>query len=205
MKIAVSSSGMDLDAAIDPRFGRCQYFIVVETEDLRYEAVENESGTLGGGAGIQAAQDVIARGATAVLTGNCGPNAVQILSEARIDLYTGLSGSVRTAIERFQHGELAPATGPNVPVHNGQSGAPAGGAGLSGGPARGSGMGGGGGRGMGGGGGRCMGGGGGRCIPGGQGTGPGSAESIDDLKQQAADLRQQLEAMNSRIRDIENN
>ena len=58
MKIAVSASGKDLDSAIDPRFGRCAYFLVVETEDMGVEVFDNENNSLGGGAGIQSAQFV---------------------------------------------------------------------------------------------------------------------------------------------------
>ena len=63
MKVVVSSNGRDLDSRIDPRFGRCAYFIVVETDDMGFEAFENENMALGGGAGIQSAQFVASKGA----------------------------------------------------------------------------------------------------------------------------------------------
>jgi predicted Fe-Mo cluster-binding NifX family protein len=84
MKIAVSSAGNSLDAQLDPHFGRCSFFVVVDSDDMSYEAFDNESGRLGGGAGIQAAQFVSSKGAGAVLTGSCGPNAMQTLSAAGI-------------------------------------------------------------------------------------------------------------------------
>ncbi|MFZ7110245.1 MAG: NifB/NifX family molybdenum-iron cluster-binding protein [Desulfatiglandales bacterium] len=142
MKVAVSASGADLDAQVDPRFGRCAYFLIVETDDMSFEAINNESMGLGGGAGISAAQGVASKGAKAVITGNCGPNAVNTLAAAGIQLYVGQSGSVREAVERFRNNQLSATTEANVADHFG--------------------MGGGGGRGMGGGGGRGMGGGGGR-------------------------------------------
>jgi predicted Fe-Mo cluster-binding NifX family protein len=46
MKVAVSASGKSLDSKIDPRFGRCANFIIVETEDLSYEAFSNENNAL---------------------------------------------------------------------------------------------------------------------------------------------------------------
>lgn len=51
MKLAVTTAEPSLDARVDPRFGRCPYFIVVETEDFSFEALENPNLSLGGGAG----------------------------------------------------------------------------------------------------------------------------------------------------------
>ncbi len=56
MKIAITSTGPTLDDPVDPRFGRCAYFVIVKTNDMSFEAFDNESIALGGGAGIQAAQ-----------------------------------------------------------------------------------------------------------------------------------------------------
>jgi predicted Fe-Mo cluster-binding NifX family protein len=77
MKIAVSATGGSLDAQIDPRFGRCSYFVVVESETMKFETVANTASGAMGGAGIQAAQLVANRGAQVVLTGKAGPNAFQ--------------------------------------------------------------------------------------------------------------------------------
>ncbi|OPX33879.1 MAG: hypothetical protein B1H12_11115 [Desulfobacteraceae bacterium 4484_190.2] len=54
MKIAVSSSGNDLDSQVDPRFGRCAYFIIVETDGMGFEAFEN--GSIAMGAEVWAAE-----------------------------------------------------------------------------------------------------------------------------------------------------
>jgi predicted Fe-Mo cluster-binding NifX family protein len=122
MKVAVSASGTNLDATIDPRFGRCAYFIVVETEDMGFESFDNQNAALGGGAGIQSAQFVASKGARAVLTGHCGPNAVRTLNAAGIEVYVGQSGTVREAVERYKNGELSHTTQPNVPDHFGMGG-----------------------------------------------------------------------------------
>jgi len=99
MKIAVSANGRDLDAPIDPRFGRCAYFIIVDTDDMSFEVFDNESIALGGGAGIQSAQFVASKGAKVIITGNVGPNAVSTLSAAGVEVITGQTGTVRKAIE----------------------------------------------------------------------------------------------------------
>jgi len=75
MKIAVSATGPGLDSDIDPRFGRCQYLVVGDTDTMEFEGIENQSMMAGSGAGISTAQNVANMGVGVVLTGNCGPNA----------------------------------------------------------------------------------------------------------------------------------
>ena len=106
MKIAITSTAPDLDAEMDPRFGRAQYLLIVETETLEFEAIENPNIAAGGGAGIQTSQMIAGKSAEAVLTGNCGPNAYQTLSAAGVQVYVGLSGPVRRVVEAFKRGEL---------------------------------------------------------------------------------------------------
>ncbi|MBL7221525.1 MAG: NifB/NifX family molybdenum-iron cluster-binding protein [Phycisphaerae bacterium] len=119
MKIAITATGANLEASVDPRFGRCACFLVVETDDLSFEAVENPNVALGGGAGIQSAQLVASKGVTHVLTGNCGPNAHQTLSAAGIVIVVGCSGVVRDAIEQYKAGQFAATGEPNVASHFG--------------------------------------------------------------------------------------
>jgi len=119
MKVAISATGRTLDDAVDPRFGRCSTFLLVETDDMTFEAIENGNSSLGGGAGIQTAQLVAQKGAKAVLTGNCGPNAHQTLSAAGIDVIVGCSGTVSEVVARFKAGQLRPAAAPNVASHSG--------------------------------------------------------------------------------------
>jgi len=119
MKIAISSTGPRLDDTVDPRFGRCAYFIIVETDDLSFEAFNNESISLGGGAGIQSAQFVASKGVDAVITGNCGPKALQTLSAAKIEIFVGQSGAVREVIEKYRKGVIKSTDTPNVTEHYG--------------------------------------------------------------------------------------
>ena len=122
MKIAISATGPDLDAEVDPRFGRCQYFVIVDPDTMQFESVENSSAMASGGAGIAAAQTVVNKGVEAVLTGNCGPNAYQVLSPAGIEVITGVSGKVRDAVQSYKSGNLKGSTQPNVPGHFGRGG-----------------------------------------------------------------------------------
>lgn len=114
MKICITSQGNTLNSNVDPRFGRCQYFIFVDTDSIGFEAVENPSISAAGGAGIVSGQLVSSKGVKAVLTGNVGPNAFQTLQAAKIDVITGVSGSVKEAIEKYKKGELKPTQGPSV-------------------------------------------------------------------------------------------
>jgi len=148
MRIAISATGPTLDAEVDPRFGRCQYFIIADPETMEFEAIENTSAMAAGGAGISAAQMIASKGVEAVLTGNCGPNAYQVLSAAGLKVITGVSGKVRDAIQAYKSGKFQASAQPNVPDHFGMGGAMGGGMGMGRGMGRGMGMGGGMGAGM---------------------------------------------------------
>jgi predicted Fe-Mo cluster-binding NifX family protein len=229
MKVVISATGKDLEATVDERFGRCQYFIIVETDDMSYEVIDNVNADLSTSAGIQSASYVASTGAEAVITGNCGPKAMQVFAETNVRIILGQHGVIKDVIQKFKSGALTPSTRENVPEKSGAApsvsnqgfGQP--------------GMGGGGGRGMGGGG-RCMGGsgrgmgGGGRCMGGGMGGGrgvgggmgrqyqspagtgsplaqnsagnPSSGLELDQLKQQAAELKRQMDAIQSKIKDL---
>ena len=122
MKIAVSATGKDLNCQIDPRFGRCQYFIFIDPETMEFEALENEGLMAMGGAGVQAAQLIVQRGATVLITGNLGPNASSALSASGIKVYLVPGGTVKEVIEGYRAGNLREAIGATVPPHFGMGG-----------------------------------------------------------------------------------
>lgn len=114
MKICVTSQGENLDAQVDPRFGRCQYFVIVDPDSLEFEAVRNPNIDTMGGAGVVSGQLMAEKEVKAVLTGNVGPNAFQTLHAAGISVITGVSGSIRDAVEKYKKGELKPTEGPSA-------------------------------------------------------------------------------------------
>ena len=190
MKIAVSATAPGLDAEVDPRFGRCQYFIIVDPQTMQFEALDNSNAMASGGAGISTAQTIASKGAEVVLTGNCGPNAYQTLSAAGIQVITGVSGRIKDAIEAFKAGKFQSSAQPSVGNHYGM------GVGM--------------GRGMG----RGMGKGMGRGMGGGVGMGPGimpqatppamsPGQEIEMLKSQAQMLGQQLNEIQRRLEELE--
>jgi len=125
MKICVTATADSLDAQIDPRFGRCAYFIIVDSETMQFEAIPNAAAGASGGAGIQAAQTIANKGVKLLITGNVGPKAFQALSAAGIEIATGVSGTVRDAVEKFKRGELRKTDAPNVGGHFGIRGSEA--------------------------------------------------------------------------------
>ena len=151
MKIAITALSPDLQAQVDPRFGRAQFFIIVDPETMQFEAIENTSINAAHGAGIQSGQLMSQKDVSAIITGSVGPNAHQTLTAAGIQIFQSVSGTVAQMIDAFKKGQLQPITQIG-PAHAGMGG----GMGNPMGPGMGRGIG----RGMGGGGG--MGGGQGR-------------------------------------------
>jgi predicted Fe-Mo cluster-binding NifX family protein len=106
MKICVTSNGNSIESNLDPRFGRAAYFIIADIETMEYEAIENAAANSGGGAGITSGQLMVDKGVEAVITGNVGPNAANVLKAANIKIYRGISASVKENIEKFNKGIL---------------------------------------------------------------------------------------------------
>ena len=123
MKVVVTAQGVGLDAMSSPVFGRCPAFVFVDTETLQFEGVNNPCMGAGGGAGIQAAQFVVDRGAQAVLSHNVGPNAFAVLQAAGVAVYRIDGGTVRQAVEAFGSGSLPRLDGPSASAHRGLGGA----------------------------------------------------------------------------------
>ena len=122
MKIAVSATSNSIDAPINPRFGRCQYFVIMDTDTMEVKAVTNDALGAMSGAGIQAAQILVSNSVQLVLTGNVGPNAFNVLSAAGVRILTGIRGTVNEVIKQYKRGELEEIRGPTVGGHHGMGG-----------------------------------------------------------------------------------
>ena len=121
MKIAISSVDNTIKSQVDQRFGRCKYFLIVEIEDKkikRIKAVENQGAIQSHGAGIKAAQQIGELGVEAVITGNIGPNAADVLDKLNIRVGKG-NGIVKDAVQDFIHGKLQELKGSSVSSHFG--------------------------------------------------------------------------------------
>lgn len=118
MKVAVTSQGPDMTSQIDPRFGRAEFFVVVDTDTLAFSVHDNAQNLNAiQGAGIQAAQNVVSLGATVVITGNVGPKAFAALEAGAVKAYIGATGSVHDVVQQFKKGELECVGKPNVEGH----------------------------------------------------------------------------------------
>jgi predicted Fe-Mo cluster-binding NifX family protein len=122
MKVMVTAQGSDLEAPSNPRFGRCPMFVFVDIETMAFEAIPNPAASASGGAGIQAAQFVVEQGAEAVLTGNVGPNAAEVLRAADVPVYLNNERTIKASVEAFKEGRLAKAQGATVAAHTGMGG-----------------------------------------------------------------------------------
>jgi predicted Fe-Mo cluster-binding NifX family protein len=119
VKIVVTATGNDLDARTSMRFGRCPIYIFVETETMAFESLPNPALNASGGAGVLAAQVIVERGAQAVLSGNIGPNAMEVLQAASVPAYLIGEGTVRQAVEDYKAGKLEALQKANVQTKSG--------------------------------------------------------------------------------------
>lgn len=122
MKLAISADGPQLEAQLDARFGRCAYFIFVDTETHAWEASPNPAIDARGGAGTQAAQFIANKGAQGVISGHFGPNAFEALVAAGIIMYAAAGGRVESVVEEFSSGQLKKVTVPGASGHHGGRG-----------------------------------------------------------------------------------
>lgn len=107
MKIAVSSTGNKKESILDRRFGRCDYFAIFDTESGDFKAIENKGVSSSQGAGIAAATQIIEEKVSAIITGNLGPNAFELIEKAGIEAYNCESVEVSNAVEQLKKKELS--------------------------------------------------------------------------------------------------
>ncbi|HOZ47894.1 MAG TPA: NifB/NifX family molybdenum-iron cluster-binding protein [Candidatus Hydrogenedentes bacterium] len=118
MKIAITAQGADMNAAVDPRFGRAKFFIVVDTDTGEFTTADNSMNlNAAQGAGIQAGRNVVELGVESVVTGHVGPKAYTTLEAGGVSVYTGASGTVAEALDQFKAGVLERQAGADVEGH----------------------------------------------------------------------------------------
>jgi predicted Fe-Mo cluster-binding NifX family protein len=118
MKIAFSTSGNELNAPLDTRFGRSPGFLVFDLDDGKFEIIDNQQNlNAAQGAGIQSAETVVRSGAKALVSGHCGPKAFRVLAAAGVKVYSSDAPTVAAALEKFKAGELKEAKSADVEGH----------------------------------------------------------------------------------------
>jgi len=119
MKIAISIKEKLADSEIDPRFGRCQYFAIYDTESDQIQLVDNPGAQASSGAGIETAGFIANQDIQAVVTGNVGPNAYTTLDAGDVDIFAGISGTVPEAIQKYKSNNLVSVKAATVESHHG--------------------------------------------------------------------------------------
>ena len=118
LKVAVTSVDGTMDGMVDERFGRCRRLVIYDTQSNTIEVIDNRANTgLAQGAGIQTAQNVVNAGAHAVISGDFGPKAFQMLRAAGIEVYSTVNMTVKEALSRFEAGKLTKLAGADVQSH----------------------------------------------------------------------------------------
>jgi predicted Fe-Mo cluster-binding NifX family protein len=118
MKIAVTAKGTHLSDEVDPRFGRAPYILIVDTETMNYESLDNsENVNALKGAGIQTATMVADKGAKVLLTGYCGPNAFKTVQAAGMKVVSDVTGTVEQAVKTFLSGNVKYSDNANTEGH----------------------------------------------------------------------------------------
>jgi len=111
MKICISAVGNNLDAPLDPRFGRAMFFLIVDDKGKLIKAIKNAGVQAMRGAGISAAQIVADEKVKVVITGNVGPNAYVALGSSGIKIFLASPGmKAREVLQEYQKGNLQEVT-----------------------------------------------------------------------------------------------
>lgn len=118
MKIAFTTSGTELTAPLDPRFGRACKFLIYDLEDDTFEMVDNQQNlNAAQGAGIQSAGTVTKSGAEALVSGHCGPKAFRVLMAAGVKVFYSEADTVGQALDAYRQGKLIESNTADVEGH----------------------------------------------------------------------------------------
>ena len=120
MKICISACGKDTDSEVDPQFGRCSYFVIIDPDAGLVGSIDNPGSKASSGAGIRAAEAVASEGVDTLLTGSVGEKSFSVLSEAGIEIYSGVRGTVSFALKEYQAGKLSIIKCPNASSSSGR-------------------------------------------------------------------------------------
>lgn len=118
MKIAIPSEGTNLQSNVSQSFGRCEYFVVVDTDTNKFEVIDNTAISSEGGAGIKASQSVVDSGAKAVITFHLGQNAADVLNAADIKILKAVPGNIENVVSKFNSNQLEVLTEIHPGYHN---------------------------------------------------------------------------------------
>lgn len=87
MIVALCSTGQDMDAELDSRFGRCSNFVFFDTEKRDFLSETNTAKEASGGAGAMAVQQLVNHGAGVLIAPEVGPQAMDALVAMNIPVF----------------------------------------------------------------------------------------------------------------------
>jgi len=107
IKICISATGDNLNAFLDPRFGRAMFFLIINSEGELIKAIKNTGKQAMRGAGVTAAQIVTDEKVNVIITGNIGPRASMVLSASKIKIFVGIPETpILDIIKKYQEDKL---------------------------------------------------------------------------------------------------
>jgi predicted Fe-Mo cluster-binding NifX family protein len=114
-KVAVGAMGPGPGYQVSHQFGASPYFVVFDPSQNRHRVVANPNANDATGRGIQTGQYIVDLGVSNVIAGSFNQNALNTLRTLRVNVYSGVTGSVQSALSGYLAGQLVPVnTYPNA-------------------------------------------------------------------------------------------
>ena len=101
MKIGFPTNNNTLDALIEDRMSSATWLLIVETDDMSFEAMRAPEMASGSGAGIQGLTLLLESGAQMLMLGYIAPHIAQPLEKSGIRVVTDVSGRVEDLLQQY--------------------------------------------------------------------------------------------------------
>lgn len=111
MKVVLPVTDNSLEAKIDSRFGRCNYFALVDTEKNEFEFIVNEAQE--SGSGVNAANNVLKISPHAIIVNSIGPKAFKVIKNAGVKIYSANTEDIAYNLKLLMANELKELDVPN--------------------------------------------------------------------------------------------
>ncbi len=86
MKVAITSTGNNLESKLDQRFGRCAFFVIYDTDTKGMEFIPNPNKDAQEGAGPASVQLVASKKAEKIISGEFGIKIKSLLDSLKIQM-----------------------------------------------------------------------------------------------------------------------
>ncbi|MBF0243987.1 MAG: NifB/NifX family molybdenum-iron cluster-binding protein [Planctomycetes bacterium] len=116
--VAIPSTGKDIRSPVSFLFGRAPYFILCDRFAQTYKSLPNPFLDAAHASGLKLSRLLIDKGVDAVCANNIGFEPIKTFNDARIEVYTGINGTVWDTLNRYPE-SLDITTTQNVPSHFG--------------------------------------------------------------------------------------